>query len=168
MEKNMSPEEFEKWREEWFKEKGCPFFACSQALFRKVCGKTFVCGCLYDYNGYKKDKWIKVCDVKLSQDEDTKFPTKSCPSCMGSMSLKTDQETGTIYSDSWCPVINNWYEAQGIKVFRNNEKYASTWGVYIIPLIGEKNYIEMIKDPEKFKKFMENPEKYKDNEKTDT
>jgi hypothetical protein len=165
MNKNFTEEEFNKWRQEWFEEKGCPFFACSQALFRKVCGKTFICGSLFDYAGYKKDKWIKVCDVKLEQDEEGKFPTKSCPACMGAMSLKTDSETGTIYSDSWCPVINNWYEASGIKVIHNNEKYSSTWGVYVLPLIGEKAYLEMLKDPNKFKAFMENPDEFRETEK---
>jgi len=160
--KNLNEEEFEKWKEEWFKEKGCPFFACSQALYRKVCGKTFLCGSLFDYNGYIKDRWIKECDIKLSQDEEGKFPTKSCPSCMGSMTLKTDAESGTLYADSWCPVMNNWYEASGVKVFRGNEKYAATWGVYIIPLVGEKSYLEMLQDPSKLQEFMDNPEKYKD------
>lgn len=161
--KDMSPEEFEQWKSEWFKNKGCPLFACSQALFRKVCGKTFLCGCLFDHIGYQKDKWIKVCDVKLDQDTEGKFPTKSCPGCVGSMSLKTDSETGIIYSNSWCHVINNWYEANGIKVIRNNEKYAATWGVYIIPLVGEKEYLDLINNPEKFKQFMENPDKFKNN-----
>jgi len=161
--KNFTEEEFEQWKQGWFEEKGCPFFACSQALYRKVCGKTFLCGSLFDYDGYKNDKWIKVCDIKLAQDEENKFPTKNCPACMGAMTLKSDHESGILYSDSWCPVINNWYEEAGIKVFRKNEKYGVTWGAYIIPLVGEQAYLEMIKDPKKFKEFMENPESFKDN-----
>lgn len=159
MRKNFTEDEFNSWKENWFKEKGCPFFACSQAIFRKVCGSTFICGSLFDYQGYLKDKWIKECDVKLSQDEEGKFPTKSCPACTGSMSLKAESNSGLLYSDSWCPVINNWYEQAGIKVIRTNEKYCTTWGVYIIPLVGEEAYIELLKDPQKLQDFLANPNK---------
>lgn len=162
--KDWDRETFEKWKEGWYRDKGCPYFACSQALFRKVCGNTFLCGNLFDYKAFKNKKWIKECDIKLAQDETGEMPTKSCPGCMGSMCLKRDGETGTLYADSWCPIMNNWYASQGIKVNRKNEKYLNTWGVYIIPITGEKAYLEMVKSPELLKKFMENPSEFRENQ----
>jgi len=148
----MSETDFNNWKEGWYKNKQCPFFACSQILNRKVCGNSYVCGCLYTYNMYKTKKWIKECDVKLTEDEKKEFPTKSCPACANSMCLKINHETGEAWAQSPCKLMNDFFERKNIKVLRNLEQYILTWGVYLIPIIGEEGFLKLKENP----KLLEN------------
>ena len=159
MKRNMNEKQFNEWKENWHRQKGCPFFACSQALSRSVCGQSLLCGVLFDYEKYKKEKWIKECDIKLAEDETGKLPTKICPACTGSMSLKLDHNTGELIVKSWCPVMNTWYENIGYKVDRSLEKYAFGWGAFLIPVIGEEAYLNLVNNPEEFKKFLRKSDK---------
>ena len=92
--RDMTEQEFNLWKENWLRKKGCPFFTCAQAMFRKTCGSSHMCGVLFDYKKYKEGKWIKVCDIPLQEDTSGNLPTKTCPACLGSMSLKLNEETG--------------------------------------------------------------------------
>lgn len=159
MRRDLTEKEFNEWKENWFKQKGCPFFVCSQALFRKVCGQSYLCGVLFDFEKYKSEKWIKECDVKLSQDDTGKLPTKICPACTGSMSLKVDAKTGKLLGKSWCPVMNQWYKSLGYDVDKSLEKYAMGWGAFLIPVIGEEAYLELINNPEEFKRYIQQQRK---------
>ena len=157
MRRDFTEKEFNDWKEGWFKQRGCPFFVCSQALFRKVCGQSYLCGVLFDYEKYKKEKWIKECNVGLAQDETGKLPTKMCPACTGSMSLKVGNKV--LIGKSWCPVMNNWYEQLGYEIDRSLEQYATGWGAFLIPVIGEKAYLELVNNPEEFKKYIKEQRK---------
>lgn len=158
MKRDFTEKEFDNWKKNWFKEKGCPFFVCSQALFRKVCGQTFLCGVLFDFEKYKNEKWIKECNIELAQDESGKLPTKMCPACTGSMSLKI-RDKNVLVGKSWCPVMNNFYEQIGYKIDRSLEQYALSWGAFLIPVIGEKAYLDLIESPDEFKKYIEEQKK---------
>ena len=144
--RDLSEEEFNQWKESWLREKGCPFFACSQALYRKVCGSTFICGALFDYTMYKEKQWIKICDVKLSESED-KLPTHSCSACTGSMCLKFDDEHELLVGKSFCKHMNDLYESKKIVVDRSIEKYQATWGAFIIPILGEDAFLTIQDNP---------------------
>ncbi len=144
--RDLSIEEFSQWKETWLREKGCPFFACSQALYRKVCGSTFICGALFDYAMYKEKPWIKVCDVKLSDNEE-QLPTHSCAACTGSMCLKFDEEREILIGKSFCKYINDIYESKKITIDRSVEKYQASWGAYLIPVIGEQAYLAIQNNP---------------------
>ena len=153
--RDLTEEEFNKWKDQQMKNiYQCPYFSCAQAFVRKVCGTTYLCGVLFDYKMYKEKKWIKVCDVKLAEDTQEKLPTKMCPSCTGSMCIKINHETGIPIGQSWCKIMNDYYERNNLKVDRHLQKYLLSWGVYLIPLIGEAAYLELIKDPELVEKIL--------------
>lgn len=160
--KDWTEAEFEKWRDGWMREKGCPFFSCSQALFRHVCGESYMCGVLFSYKDYKEKNWTKVCDIKLDEDKTGKLPSKICPACTGSMGLKVDHDTGRLICSSWCRLINNLYEEMGYIVDRKLEKYMTSWGTFLIPVIGEENYLQMLSKPEEFEKFVKQSRKIKE------
>jgi hypothetical protein len=157
MRRNLTEKEFNKWKEGWMKEKGCPFFACSQALFRDVCGKAYLCGVLYDYEMYRTQKWTQECDVKLTEDQSKNLPTKICPSCMGSMCMKIDPDTGKMTGKSWCKLMNDFYEASGISVDRSWEKYIFSTGVWLLPIIGEEAYLELYNNPNRIEEMLNEP-----------
>ena len=156
MNRNMTEQEFNAWRQEWLREKGCPFFTCSQVLNRKTCGNTLLCGCLFNYEMYKTKKWIKVCDIKLTEDEKKEFPTKMCPSCTSSMCLKMNHQTGEAWAQSPCKLMNDFFERKGMKVLRRLEQYILTWGVYLLPIIGEEGFLKLRNNPEVLKKAIQN------------
>jgi hypothetical protein len=137
LERNLSEEQFSKWKEEWLREKGCPFFACSQALYRKVCGNTLICGALFDYEMYKTKPWIKECDIELTINEYSGLPTKSCSACTGSMCLKVDDDHDLLIGKSFCKFMNDYYETKKYPVDRSIEKYLASWGAFLNPIIGE-------------------------------
>jgi len=166
MRRNLTEEEFNKWREKWMREKGCPFFTCAKALFRKECGTTDLCPILFSYKDYKIRKWSKVCDEKLVEDNENIFPTKICPSCTGSLSLKVDSETGEIVSQSWCKFMNDFYEKKGFKVDRKNEKYIMSMGTFFIPIIGEEAYLDLINNPDKVDNILNEIKQLKKNKGT--
>ena len=145
MRKDLTEKEFNEWRSNWYKENGCPFFACSQSSLRSVCGSSYVCGILYDYKKYKTEKWIKECDIDLAQDQTNKLPTKICPACLGSMSLKIEEETNELLGKSICPLMNDFYKAMGYKVDRSLEKYLTQDAAFIFPFIGEEAYLNIKK-----------------------
>ena len=156
MKRNLTEEQFNEWKTEWLKEKGCPFFTCSQAAFRKVCGNSYLCGFISDYKMYKNNKWIKVCDVKLAEDDTGELPTKICAACTSSMCLKVNHSTGDGIGISPCKLMNNYYERKKYKVDRKLEKYILSWGAFFIPIVGEKTFLEMANDPDivnKIQKF---------------
>lgn len=159
MKRDLTEKEFNEWKDKWMRKKGCPFFTCSQALFRKSCGNTFICGVLFDYKKYKSERWIRECKVELSEDETNKLPTKICTACTGSMSLKINRETGKISGKSWCPIMNTWYKEIGYDIDRSLEKYALSWGAFLIPVIGEEAYLELVNNPDEFKKYLEDQKK---------
>ena len=150
MRKNLSEKEFNTWKEGWMREKGCPFFACSKAMFRQECGNGDICGCLYNYNMYKVKKWTKECEIKLTRDESKKLPTLICPSCTGSMTLKVNDETGKVIGKSWCKLMNDFFEREGYEVDRHLEKYIFSLGVFMIPIIGEDAYLRSLENPDEF------------------
>ena len=136
--KGMSEKEFIDWKLNWFKEKGCPFFACSQVYERKVCGKDYICGALYDYNKYLKYEWKQECDVQLETDLEEKLPANCCPSCTNSKCVVE----GT--AKSCCPYMNDFYEDEvHIPVDRSLEKYFLSMGSYAIPVLGEEAYLDL-------------------------
>lgn len=159
LKRDLPEKEFEQWKEEWMREKGCPFFACSQAFVRKVCGGSYLCGVLYTYEMYKQNKWVKVCDINLAEDIKNVLPTKTCPACTGSMCIKIDSETNTPVGQSWCKLMNDYYQRNKIKVKRHLEKYIFSWGTYLIPLVGETAYLELAKNPEALNKFLKEKKK---------
>ena len=159
MRRDLTEKEFNEWKENWQRQKGCPFFTCSQALFRKVCGQTYICGVLFDFEKYKKEKWIKECNVALTEDDTGKLPTKICPACTGSMSLKMNHSSGRLVCKSWCPVMNKWYQDLGYEVDNSLEKYSLSWGAFLIPVIGEQAYLDLIDNPEEFKKYIHSQRK---------
>lgn len=150
----MSEKEFNEWKENWLRKKGCPFFTCSKALFKKTCGSSLICGSVFSYKMYKEKKWIKECDVELQEDVNNALPTKICPSCLGSMCIKMNEETGELIGESFCKLMNDFYERQGINIDRHNEKYILSQGVWIIPFIGEEAYLNIANNPEKIKEIM--------------
>lgn len=158
--KDLTVEEFNQWKQEWLQEKGCPFFVCSQALNRKVCGATFICGVLFDYKMYKDKPWIKVCDIKLSIGESESTPTSACSACIGSMCLKADSKHDILIGKSFCKSMNDFYETNGLYVDRSLEKYILTWGALLIPIIGEEAYLRIQENP----KLMEEIQKKADKE----
>lgn len=147
LERNLSEEQFSKWKEEWLREKGCPFFACSQALYRKVCGNTLICGALFDYEMYKTKPWIKECDIELTINEHSGLPTKSCSACTGSMCLKVDDDHDLLIGKSFCKFMNDYYETKKYPVDRSIEKYLASWGAFLIPIIGEEAYLYIQNNP---------------------
>lgn len=162
--RDLTEKEFLEWKESWLREKGCPFFTCSQALYRKVCGSTLICGGLFDYTMYKSKPWIKVCDVELATKEDTELPTKSCPACTGSMCLKVDDEHDILIGKSFCKWMNDYYETKKFPVDRSTEKYLTTWGAYLIPIVGEEVFLILQNDPsiiERFQKEIEDESRRK-------
>lgn len=150
MRKNLTKKEFDKWKEGFMREKGCPFFACSQAMFRQECGNGDICGVLYNFEMYKVKKWTKECDVELTTDLTEELPSKICPSCTGSMTLKINNESGEVVGKSWCKLMNDFYEKKGFKVDRYLEKYLFSLGVFMIPLIGEEAYLRSLENPDEF------------------
>jgi hypothetical protein len=153
MRKNLSEKEFNQWKEEWMREKGCPFFACSQALYRNVCGRAYLCGVLYDYKIYQTQKWEKECDIGLPEDKSNTLPTKICPACTGSMCFKIDTDTGKFLSKSWCKIMNDFYVNMGYAIDRSWEKYIFSFGVFLLPIIGEEAYLDLCRHPEKFEEM---------------
>jgi len=163
--RNMTEQEFDQWKELWLREKGCPFFACGQALYRKVCGNTLLCGCLFDYEMYKSKPWIKVCDIALAVNEREDMPTKSCAACTGSMCLKVEDDHDLLIGKSFCRPMNDYYEASGYPVDRSIEKYIASWGAFIIPVIGEEAYLYIQNNPsiiEKIQGEIENAKRGRD------
>jgi hypothetical protein len=154
MRKNLIEKEFNEWKENWMRGKGCPFFACSQAFFRDVCGRAHLCGVLYDYKMYQTQKWIKECDIELSEDKSNTLPTKICPACTGSMCFKIDTETGSFLSKSWCKLMNDFYVNMGYKVDRSWEKYIFSMAVFFLPIIGEEAYLDLCQNPDKLQEMM--------------
>ena len=152
--RNWKESEFNKWKENWLREMGCPFFACSQVLYRKVCGNTYMCGVLFNYEMYKNRRWLKVCDVKLAQDDKGVLPTKVCPACTGSMCIKVSQNTGQLISKSWCKIMNDHFENMGYVVDRDLEQYIFSWGAFLVPIIGETAYLSLSSDPNKLSKLV--------------
>jgi hypothetical protein len=155
MKKDLTKEEFNKWKDGWYRDKGCPFFICSQSFFRSVCGSSYICGQLYDYDKYKEGKWIKECDIELAKDVNKKLPTSICPSCIGSMSLKINEETGEIIGKSICPLMNDYFKNMGYKINRSLEKYLTQDAAFIIPFIGEEAYLKIKDNPEELKKQLD-------------
>lgn len=153
MERDLTEKEFLEWKEEWLREKGCPFFACSQALYRKVCGNTLLCGALFDYQMYKTKPWVKVCDVELTIDKDSGLPTKSCTACTGSMCLKVDDDHDLLIGKSFCKFMNDYYEANKYPVDRSIEKYIASWGAFLIPIIGLEAYLAIQSNPRLIEKI---------------
>jgi len=152
MKKDLDKKEFEEWRNGWYREKGCPFFICSQSFFRSVCGSSYICGQLYNYDKYKEGKWIKDCDIELATDEVGNLPTKSCPACLGSMSLKVDDQTGELKGKSICPLMNDFYETVGYDTDRSLEKYLTQDAAFIVPFIGEEAYLDIKDNPQELKR----------------
>lgn len=138
MKKGMTEKEFLEWKTNWFKEKGCPFFTCNQVYERKVCGKDYICGALYDYPKYLKYEWKQECDIQLEIDSDETFPADCCPSCTNSNCISENK------GHSCCPYMNDFYEDElKLKVDRSLEKYFLSMGSYIIPALGEQAYLEL-------------------------
>jgi len=155
MKKDLTEKEFNKWKDGWYRDKGCPFFICSQSFFRSVCGSSYLCGQLYDYDGYKKGKWIKECDIELVMDSKNILPTKICPSCIGSMSLKISNDEEVV-GRSICPLMNDFFKISGYKIDRSLEKYLTQDAAYIVPFIGEEAYLKIKDDPKELKKQLDN------------
>jgi len=148
MRRDLSEDEFIEWKRQWLLEKGCPFFTCAQAVQRKVCGKDYLCGVLYDYEKYKLGEWRQVCDVQLELDTEEKFPATCCPSCTNSMCLSLEEKVGK----SCCPYMNDFYEdSLGIETDRSLEKYFGSLGSFVIPFAGEDAYLKLQTD--EFKKY---------------
>ncbi len=160
--RDLSEEEFGKWKEEWLREKGCPFFACSQAIYRKVCGNTLICGVLFDYEMYKTRPWVKECDIELSIREDSGLPTKSCSACTGSMCLKVDDDHDLLIGKSFCKFMNDYYEANKYPVDRSIEKYIASWGAFLIPIIGEDAYLYIQNNPDIIDRIQKEVAQFKD------
>lgn len=142
MKRNLTEKEFNEWKDTWSRAHHCPFFACSQSLFRDSCGRSSICGVLFDYKRYKTEKWIKECDIELAYDTSGMLPTQMCPSCFGSMCMSFN-ENGQLTSKSWCKLMNDFYENKGFPIDRSLEKYILSLGVFFIPILGEKAYLEM-------------------------
>ena len=129
----MTEKEFIDWKINWFKEKGCPFFTCSEVYDRKVCGKDYICGALYDYKKYLNYEWKQECDVQLEIDKENYFPADCCPNC-----------TNANIEKSCCPYMNDFYEDElNLKIDRSLEKYFLSMGSYIIPTLGEQAYLDL-------------------------
>lgn len=156
LKRNLSEEDFIKWKTEWLKTKGCPFFTCAQSLERKVCGKDYICGVMYDYQKYMLNEWVQECDINLELDKEEYFPSNCCPSCTNSMCLNAEKKTGS----SCCPWMNDFYEdTLKIKVDRSLEKYFMTMGSFIIPFSSEQAYLDLINNQKAFKEYLEKDKK---------
>lgn len=138
MKRNMTEAEFIEWKKDWFQKKGCMFFTCNQVYDRKVCGKDYICGALYDYNKYMKNEWKQECDVELEMDDKEIFPANCCLSCTNSNCIEEN------IGKSCCAYMNDFYEDDlHLKVDRSREKYFLTMGSYIIPALGEQAYLDL-------------------------
>ena len=102
----MSLEEFSEWKEEFLRNKGCPFFCCKRSLVDSDCGTKRVCGVLTNFSNLK-DPWQEECSLDLSTDDQKPFPypTPICSACTGTSAFYEQAEQ--IKCKSICFLIND-------------------------------------------------------------
>ena len=148
--KKMSLDEFSEWKEEFLKNKGCPFFCCKRSILDKDCGTKRACGVLTNYQNIE-DPWEEECALDLSSQDKTLFvnPTPICSACTGTSCFYYDEKSDFVKCKSICFLINDRAEQSHFEVDRSFEKYLLTLGAFVVPLFGEEIYSRMSDDTDK-------------------
>ena len=140
--KKMSLDEFSEWKEEFLRNKGCPFFCCKRSLVDPDCGSKRACGILTNYKNIN-DPWEEECTLDLLSKDPIPFPypTPICSACTGTNCFFETKDG--LLCKSICFLINDEAEKAFFDIDRSYEQYLLTLGAFVVPLFGEEIYNKM-------------------------